>query len=147
MTAAPSLRGFPRVDTLSTRYGDLDADNLLAEPALARYIEQARSHAIIELLKECDIDLFDLRCPIGMLLAHTSVEVLRHAAPAPGIQLATGVAHIGHSSVRLRVGVFSDGQCLAMGDNVLVFIARETGRPIPLPDALRDRLQAALLEG
>lgn len=144
MSRLPALDSFPRVDTLSVRYGDLDADNLLAEPALARYIEQARSHAIIEILKECDIDLIDLRCPIGMLLAHTSVEVLRHGTPAREMQLATGVARIGTSSVHLRVGVFSDGHCMAVADNVLVFIARATGRPIPLPDALRERLQSAL---
>ena len=144
MTKVPLLDSFPRVDTLSTRYGDLDADNLLAEPALARYIEQARSHAIIEILKECDIDLFDLRCPIGMLLAHTSVTLLRHGRPAPDIKLATGVARIGSSSVHLRVGVFSDGHCMAVADNVLVFVARATGRPISLPDELRTRLQSAL---
>lgn len=144
MTKPPSIDSFPRVDTVSARYGDRDAENLLSETALGRYIEQARSHAIIELLRECDIDLFDLHSAIGMLLAHTSVEILLHRAPAPHIQLAAGVARIGNSSVHLRVGVFSDGECLAVADNVLVFIARATGRPIALPDALRKQLQSAL---
>jgi len=144
MNAAPSMESFARLDTLSVRYGDLDADGLLAEPALARYIEQARSHALIVLLRECGIDLLDLDCAIGMLLAHTSVDILRHCAPGEQIQLATGVGRIGNSSAHLRVGIFSDGQCLALADNVLVFTARATGRPIPLPEALRERLQAAM---
>ncbi|WP_420473607.1 acyl-CoA thioesterase [Noviherbaspirillum sp. ST9] len=139
----PSLDSFPRVDTLSARYGDRDADNLLSESALGRYIEQARSHAIIEILRECDIDLFDLRSEIGMLLAHTSVDILRHQAPANRIQLATGIARIGNSSVHLRVGVFCDGECLAVANNVLVFVARASGRPILLPESLRQRLHAA----
>jgi acyl-CoA thioesterase FadM len=144
MIKPPPMNSFSRVTSLTSRYGDLDADNLLSEAALARYIEQARSHALIELLKECDIDLVDLRCPIGMLLAHTRVDLLYHGAPAISMQLATGVARIGNSSVHLRVGVYSDGKCMAVAENVLVFIARATGRPILLPDALREKLQSAL---
>lgn len=147
MRTTPSLDSFTHVETISARYGDRDADNMLSEPALGRYIEQARSHALIDMLGECGIDLFDLDCPIGMLLARTSMEVLLHGAPASLIQLATGIARIGNSSVELRVGIFSGGQCMAVADNVLVFVARAPGRPVPLPDALRKRLQSALFVG
>jgi acyl-CoA thioesterase FadM len=144
MNALAILDRFPCIGTLTSRYGDLDADNLLSDMALARYVEQARSHLLTELLRECDIDLRSPDCPIAMLIAHSKMEVLRHAAPAPEIQLASGVSRIGGSSVQLQVGVFSDGRCLAVADNVLVFVARTTGRPTAVPSILRDKLTALL---
>jgi len=144
MNTVPTIDRFRRTVSLTSRYGDLDADNLLSETALLRYLEQARSHALIELLKECDIDLQCEDSSIGMLIAHVSVEILRHATPGPEIRLASCVSRIGTSSVQLQVGIFSEGHCLAVADNVLVFIARATGRPTELPAILRERLQAAM---
>lgn len=41
----PDLASFPRIGALTFRYGDLDADNLLSDTVLVRYLEQARSHS------------------------------------------------------------------------------------------------------
>lgn len=79
-----------------------------------------------------------------MLIAHVRVDVLLHATPAETVQLATGVARIGDSSVQMRAAVFSNGQCLAVAENVLVFVARSNGRTTPLSRMFRKRLQALL---
>lgn len=54
------------------------------------------------------------------------------------------VAHIGSSSVRYELGLFAAGEPLsaASGHFVHVYVDRATRRPVPLPQRLRDVLQA-----
>ncbi len=134
------LHTYPHLTTLTTRYGDLDADGLLSETGIARYVEQARSRLMVEALQASGIDLH--AGPLGMLIASIKLALICHRAPASEICLATGVSRIGTSSIDLRVGIFSDDLCLAVAENVMVIIARDSGRPMPLPAMLREKLQA-----
>ena len=53
------------------------------------------------------------------------------------------VAHLGSSSVRYEVGLFADGEetAAACGHFVHVYVNRETRRPVPLPDLLKNTLE------
>ncbi|WP_066271577.1 acyl-CoA thioesterase [Hydrogenophaga palleronii] len=53
------------------------------------------------------------------------------------------VAHLGSSSVRYEVGLFAEGEDLAAacGHFVHVYVNRETRRPVPLPDRLKNTLE------
>lgn len=53
------------------------------------------------------------------------------------------VAHLGSSSVRYEVGLFADGEdtAAACGHFVHVYVNRETRRPVPLPDILKNTLE------
>lgn len=53
------------------------------------------------------------------------------------------VAHLGSSSVRYEVGLFAEGEDLAAacGHFVHVYVNRETRRPVPLPDLLKNTLE------
>jgi acyl-CoA thioester hydrolase len=53
------------------------------------------------------------------------------------------VAHLGSSSVRYEVGLFADGEDLAAacGHFVHVYVNRDTRRPVPLPDLLKNTLE------
>lgn len=56
------------------------------------------------------------------------------------------VAHLGASSVRYEVGLFAEGEEMtaACGHFVHVYVDRDTRRPVPLPDLLKNTLQAIL---
>jgi acyl-CoA thioester hydrolase len=61
----------------------------------------------------------------------------------PGkINAGIRVAHMGTSSVRYEVGLFADGAgaASAQGHFIHVYVNRETSRPMPLPQPLRDAL-------
>lgn len=60
------------------------------------------------------------------------------------IEAGIRVAHMGSSSVRYEVGLFAQGESLsaARGHFVHVYVDRETRRPMPLPPALRQVLEA-----
>ena len=53
------------------------------------------------------------------------------------------VAHLGRSSVRYEVGLFSSAneQTAASGHFVHVYVDRQTRRPVPLPEALKSALE------
>jgi hypothetical protein len=107
----------------------MGADGFISDASPARYVEQARSMALAEAMPACGLDL--RTGPLGILVAGVAMHGLRHAATAPEITLAAGVAAMGRTSVNPRVGVFDNGNCIALADNTMVFVARGSGRPTP----------------
>lgn len=74
----------------------------------------------------------------------------RYFAPLVFPQRVEGglrVARLGTSSVRYEVGLFAEGAAssAAHGHFVHVYVDRETRRPVPLPQALRDALLPLLV--
>jgi acyl-CoA thioester hydrolase len=59
------------------------------------------------------------------------------------------VAHIGNSSVRYELGLFrnADDRAAAEGLFVHAYVARATGRPTPLPEAMRTALAGFRVPG
>ena len=53
------------------------------------------------------------------------------------------VGKLGNSSVRYEIGIFQEGaaEAAAMGHFVQVFVDRATGKPAPIPDAIRSALE------
>jgi acyl-CoA thioester hydrolase len=64
------------------------------------------------------------------------------AFPAP-LRAGLRVAHLGTSSVRYDIGIFREGDdtASAQGHLVHVYVDRASGRPVPLPEALKKALQ------
>lgn len=59
------------------------------------------------------------------------------------VQAGIRVAHLGNSSVRYEIGLFSERQdtIAAAGEFVHVFVERANRRPVPIPDRIRHALQ------
>jgi acyl-CoA thioester hydrolase len=59
------------------------------------------------------------------------------------VQAGVRVVQLGRSSVRYEVGLFAQGELLsaACGHFVHVYVDRETRRPVPLPDTLKNTLE------
>jgi acyl-CoA thioester hydrolase len=63
------------------------------------------------------------------------------AFPSP-VEVGIGLAHMGTSSVRYRVGIFDGGKArtAAHGEFTHVYVDRQTRRPVALPAAWREAL-------
>ncbi len=129
-------------EALATRYADLDADGLLSDLALARYLEHGRSRWWLD--GGTDPSRLPLVGGVDVMVAHIAMRVHR-AAPVPGTwQLRTGVQAMGRSSVTMRCRLSDGARLQADSEAVLVAIDPASHRPAPLPDAVRERWSALL---
>ena len=80
--------------------------------------------------------------PIGLVVETGCRYAAPLSYPQP-VEVGLAVERIGRSSVRYRLGVFAQGaaEAAAEGHFVHVYVARETRRPVPLPDEWRRRLE------
>ena len=57
------------------------------------------------------------------------------------VEAGLGVAHLGRSSVRYEIGLFREGEQVAEGWFVHVFVDRVTRRPAEIPEPVRAALE------
>jgi acyl-CoA thioester hydrolase len=84
--------------------------------------------------------------PVIGLVIETQCNYFAPLAFPQTVWAGLRVAHLGTSSVRYEVGLFSDGEDLAAacGHFVHVYVDRHTRRPVPLPDNLKKTLETLL---
>ena len=135
---------YPQQRELDTRYADLDATARVSEGALMRAAETGRS----ALLRAAFAALDDPegRHSVGLLVARVDLHVAGWRTLPHRWRLGAGVSHLGRSSVVVRVGFFDDQPVpLAGADCVLVFVDRDRGQPMAMPEPVRDALAAQRL--
>jgi acyl-CoA thioester hydrolase len=79
------------------------------------------------------------------LVARIAINYLGETHFPNVVHIGTAVAHIGSSSYILAQGIFVEDRCVATAEGVLVRINRETRRPEPLPDKMRETLDAWII--
>jgi acyl-CoA thioesterase FadM len=136
----PQRAQFPVQRHTDSRYGDMEASGRTSELALMRYAEQARSGLLRTVFEALAMD--EVHGQVGTLVARVDLHVHRHVPPPLRWQLGAGITHIGRTSVVLRCAYFDDeDRCLAHADCVQVFVRRDIGGTVPLPDAVRTLLE------
>jgi acyl-CoA thioester hydrolase len=78
------------------------------------------------------------------LVVETGCRYARSIAYPETVEAGIRAAHVGSSSVRYEVGLFTGGhdEAAAEGFFIHVYVDRATRRPAPLPDAFRAALAA-----
>lgn len=81
--------------------------------------------------------------PIVGLVVETRCSYFSELAFPQAVTAGLRVGHLGTSSVRYEIGIFSEGADLAsaQGHFVHVYVDRATRRPVPLPASLREALE------
>lgn len=118
------------------RWGDQDALGHVNNAAYLTYTEQARIEALDRLLPGSWTE------DAGPILAAIRVDFKR-----PIVYPATVIVRVfggepGRTSFPQPYEILVEGEdaVYATAEAVLVWVSRETGRPVPLPDALREAL-------
>ncbi len=80
------------------------------------------------------------RSPVIGLVAETKCLFFKPIAFPDAVHCGLRVAVLGKSSVRIDIGLFRNEEDVAAAEGhfVHVYVARDTGRPVPLPDRLQD---------
>lgn len=128
--------------TILVRFGDLDAAGIAYYPNLVNYLHEAfedffRGHVgrtFPEVYAE------------GLSFPTVKVEMEFVSPVRYGDQVDVGVSveRIGRSSVHMRYEGTVGGRAVFHARNIAVMVDLKTFRPVPLPDWLRGRFEAAL---
>ncbi len=78
------------------------------------------------------------------LVVETHCNYFEPLAFPQRLEAGIAVSQVGRSSVRYEIGLFAEGapQSAAAGHFVHVYVDRDTRRPVALPPALRDAVEA-----
>ena len=133
--ATPDRRDSYRYfQTMTTRWMDNDSYRHMNNTTYYSFFDTIVNQYLIE-NGVLDVEKSEV---IG-LVAETMCSYFKSLGFPSKVTVGLRVGRLGTSSIRYEIGVF-DGQAeeaSAQGHFVHVYVTRETGRPVPLPDALR----------
>ncbi|NWH08813.1 MAG: acyl-CoA thioesterase [Alphaproteobacteria bacterium] len=151
LVSQPSSRTNPRRLELGTypfsvpllaRFGDMDIGQHLNNVAIARYYEEARVVFNQSLLGDLRLSSRP-DAPARVLVAQVNITYLREGRYPGQLTVGVGVARIGTTSYTLGCALFQEDDCLGVSDAVIVHAGKDG--PAPLPEPMRERLNARLI--
>ena len=122
-----------RIESITTRWADNDAYGHVNNVVYYAWFDTVVNRWLVE------NGVLDItRSDVVGLVVETGCRYFKPLSyPAP-VEAGFRVAHLGRTSIRYDVAVFgTDAEAAAQGHFVHVYVDRATGRPAPLPDALR----------
>lgn len=126
--------------TVSVRYSDLDPNHHVNNGAINQYFEDGRVGFRLQRLTEVAGDTL-----AGFAVVRYSANYLAPAHYPGEVEIGTIVTRIGGSSYGLGQAIFQNDTCVATAEIVTVQIDRATARSVPLSEAFRGALAAAML--
>jgi acyl-CoA thioester hydrolase len=131
--------GYPHFIAITTRLMDNDLYNHLNNATYYSFIDTAVTSY---LTKAVNRDL--AHDPVIYLVVENGCRYFRPIAFPDAVQCGLRVSHVGRSSMRFEVGLFRNDEALtaARGFFVQVCCDRVTQRPIDMPPAVRQALEA-----
>ena len=123
--------------TCPTRWADNDAYGHINNTVYYQWFDTAVNSWLVE-AGLLDVERGD---PIG-LVVETSCSYFSPLSFPGDVEVGIAVAQLGTSSVTYRIGVVGVGSSepSAQGHFTHVYVGRESRRPVPLPEAWREKL-------
>jgi acyl-CoA thioester hydrolase len=133
----PTRADYPHFLELPTRWMDNDVYGHVNNVVYYAFFDTVINRYLIDV---GGLDIF--AGPVIGLAVETGCAFARPVRFPDVLEAGLRVAHLGKSSVRYEVGIFTRGveEIAAHGHFVHVFVDRETRRATPIPPALRDAL-------
>jgi len=128
--------------TILVRFADLDAAGIAYYPRLVNFLHEAFEDFFRGHVGRPYPDVFreGLGCPTVKL----EMDFLSPVHYGDHVEVGVTVEHIGRTSVRIRYEGFVDGRPVFRARNTVVMVEMKTFRSTPVPDWLRQKLEAAM---
>ncbi len=140
---APALREeFPHHSPITTRWADNDAFGHINNVQYYAFFDTAVTRWLVERgflhVTEGEVICF---------VAETGCRYFRPLAFPERVEVGMRVARLGTSSIRYELAVFGQGNdAAAQGHFTHVTVSRATGRPVPMPQALREAAAGLMIQ-
>lgn len=128
---------FPLFRPIATRWEDNDVYGHVNNVAYYSFFDTAVNGWLLE-----EGHLSIATSPVIGLVVETGCTFFESVAFPDAIEAGIRVQNLGRSSIRYEIGIFRTGaaEATAQGHFVHVMVERASGRPVPIPDALRTAL-------
>ena len=124
------------------RFGDLDAAGIAYYPNLVNFLHEALEDFFTGHVGRSYPEIFGEG--IGSPTVKVEMEFLSPVRYGDWVDIGVVVEHVGRTSLRLRYEGSVGGRPVFKARNTSVAVDMKTFRPVPVPDWLRLRLDAAL---
>lgn len=137
-TPPPTATEYRWFVPITTRWMDNDAYGHVNNVTYYAYFDTA---ANLFLIREAGLDIE--RSPVIALVVASSCEYHAPLAYPDAIRAGVRVDRLGEKSVTWGIAIFRDGSetAAASGSFVHVFVDRATRRSVPIPEAMRVKLE------
>ena len=134
-----ALSDYPQTTFDKLRYNDTDRQGHVNNAVFATLLESGR----VEFLYASDGAMHDEGCTF--VIANLSMSFLKEINWPGQVDIGTGVASVGRSSINLVQGLYQNGQCVATAQTTIVQMNEATRRSHPLSAATLQRLKPLTL--
>ncbi|TFF25363.1 acyl-CoA thioesterase [Jiella endophytica] len=135
----PTLEDFAFRSRDKLRYGDTDRQGHVNNAVYSSYFETGR----VELLHSGEAPPPEGK---AFVLARIAIDFRREVNWPGEVEIGTGIAAIGNSSIRMRQALFQRGELCASAESIIVLMDETTRRSTPLPQEMRDKLSPHLVD-
>jgi acyl-CoA thioester hydrolase len=134
----PTRDAFPRLEPMTLRWHDNDVYGHMNNVIYYSLFDTAVNRWLIEAAR-LDVPGGDV---IG-LVAETGCRYYASVGYPDPVEIGVGVTRVGRTSLTYRLALFGSGaEAAAVCHYVHVYVDRETQRPVPLPEGLRQAAEA-----
>lgn len=125
-------------ETIVPRFAETDALGHINNTVIPVWLEQARAPVFRWFVPDLDPQKWCL------IIAKIEVNFRREILYGQAVRIETYVEEIGNSSFRVGQRVYQQDQLCAQGSSVLVHFDYDTKKPKPIPDPIRQEMEAHL---
>lgn len=136
---APERHEYTFFERVTLRYADNDANG---------HVNNAHYYSFFDTAVEGYLRQYNLRellnASVRTLVVASSCRYYSEVAFPGSIDIGVKVARIGNSSIHYDIAIFrvdDSTQAAAQGTFTIVCASRETGRPVPVPEAYKAHMQ------
>jgi 4-hydroxybenzoyl-CoA thioesterase len=127
--------------SILVRFGDLDAAGIAYYPNLVNFLHEAFEDFFAGHVGRPYPEVY--REGLGFPTVKLEVEFVSPVRYGDRVEIALAVEKVGRSSVQIRYEGTVEGRPVFHARNIAVIVQMKTFRPVPLPDWLRERFEAA----
>jgi acyl-CoA thioester hydrolase len=138
--ASNNLSDFPVVTSWPVQWGDQDLFGHVNNTVYFRWYESAR----IAYLERIGVSDMMNREQVGPILAAISCNYRRQLNYPDTVEIGSRITRIGRSSATMTHAIWSRQQkaLVADGESTIVMFDYQAQRPVPVPAAIRDAIEA-----
>jgi 4-hydroxybenzoyl-CoA thioesterase len=129
--------------SILVRFGDLDAAGIAYYPNLVNFLHEAFEDFFRGHVGRSFPDVYAEG--ISFPAVKLEMEFVSPVRYGDSVEVAVGIERLGRSSVQVRYEGSVKGRPVFHARNTVVVVDMKTFRPVPLPEWLRERFEAALV--